>query len=173
VRACREENPDAPALTSIHHRQSEPSDTPDDRPQTGALEFRTGDELRKLRTMDRDERIAYWQHHMARCIKCYGCRDVCPVFVDSECQLEKWAEPGRLPPDAPLYHVARAYYIAARCTNCGFCEDTCPSRLPLRTLVDVIRHEDPDRLFDFVPGLPRTVATRIRRAFPQPKEAPA
>jgi formate hydrogenlyase subunit 6/NADH:ubiquinone oxidoreductase subunit I len=157
VRACREENPETPAMSSIHHRQSEPDgDAPVET---------SGTALKKIRAAGREERIAFWQHHMSRCVKCYGCRDICPVFVESECRLEAWAKPGVVPPDAPLYHLARAYYIAARCTHCGFCEETCPGNLPLRTLVDLVRQEDPEVLFDYVPGLPARTANRIRAAF--------
>jgi len=158
VRACRKENPDAPAMSSVHHVQSEPASAPETRT--------AGTDLIHLRAMGREERIEFWQEAMSRCIKCYGCRDICPVFVESECALHEWARPGRLPPDAPLYHLARAYYIAGRCTHCGFCEETCPGQLPLRTLVDLIRHEDPDEIFDFVPGLPAAAVERIRKAFP-------
>jgi L-lactate utilization protein LutB len=171
VRACRKENPDVPAMSSVHHQQSEPPAKPTE--EAGAAT--AGSDLKRLRGMSREERIAFWERHMARCIKCYGCRDICPVFVEAECVLQDWAKPGRLPPDAPLYHLARAYYIAARCTHCGFCEDTCPGQLPLRTLVDLIRHEDPAGLFEFVPGLPGAAMKRIRAAFPQraKKEATA
>ena len=165
VRACRKENPDTPAMSSVHHEQSEPMADPA-RPEP----VTAGTDLKRLRTMGRDERVAYWQGHMARCIKCYGCRDICPVFVESECRMEAWAKRSRLPPDAPLYHVARAYYIAARCTQCGFCEDTCPGNLPLRTLVDLIRHEDPDELFEFVPGLPEKMVKKLRASFPVRKK---
>ena len=153
VRACRMENAQAPAMGSIHHEQSETA---------AATPVTAGTDLHALQAMNKKQRLAYWEHHMARCIKCYGCRDICPVFVESECELQTWAKPGRLPPDSPLYHLARAFYIATRCTNCGFCEDTCPSRLPLRTLVDLVRHEDPDELFDMVPGLPDSVVRRVR-----------
>jgi heterodisulfide reductase subunit A-like polyferredoxin len=168
VRACVEENPEAPAMSSIHHVQSAPLEAGCEPGPVTA-----GTDLRNLRAMSREDRIEYWQEHMSRCIKCYGCRDICPVFVENECRMEDWATPGRIPPDAPLYHLARAYYISDRCTHCGFCEDTCPGQLPLKTLVDLIRHEDPDELFDFVPGLNPAMTARIRSAFPVRKKEEA
>jgi ferredoxin len=159
VRACREKNAEAPAMSSVHHRQSEaaPGAPPPEQPAAQVL--------RRIRAAAPADRLAFWQHHMARCMKCYGCRDVCPVFVPAECRLEEWARAGRLPPDAPLYHLARAYYIADRCTHCGFCEETCPSELPLRGLVDLVRHEDPENIFAFVPGLDDGQRERVRAAF--------
>ena len=161
VRECVKENPEAPAMSSVHHEQTQPWTA-----DSGSEAATAGTELRRIRAMTQDERSQYWQYHMSKCLKCYGCRDICPVFSGKECRLEDWAKPGHLPPDAPLYHLARAYYISARCTNCGFCEETCPGALPLRTLADLIRHEDPDELFGFVPGLSEELTERLRASFP-------
>jgi heterodisulfide reductase subunit A-like polyferredoxin len=168
ARACEKENPDAPAMSSVFQDQTLGD-------AAGAPTEGAGAELRGLLAMPADDRVDWWRRAMSKCIKCYGCRDICPVFVESECAMEDWATPGRLPPDAPLYHLARAYYIAERCTHCGFCEDTCPSKLPLRALVDVVRHEDRERLFEYVPGASNEVVEKIRNAFParEKEEAPA
>lgn len=169
-RACAKENPDAPAMSSIREDQAQlPT------PSMSVARGNAGAELKKVRAMNQEQRRQYWNYHMAKCMKCYGCRDVCPVFVPSECKMEEWAQPGFLPPDPPLYHLARAYYISQRCTWCGFCEETCPSNLPLRTLVDLIRHEHPDNLFAFVPGLAEEQIAKIRTSFPvrERQEEPA
>ncbi|MFC1504475.1 4Fe-4S dicluster domain-containing protein [Spirochaetota bacterium] len=161
VRSCLEENPDEQAMSSVREEEMK-----SDAPAASAEEKNTSHELRKLLAMNKEERIEYWQHEMSKCIKCYGCRDICPVFVDKECRLEDWAKAGMLPPDAPGYHLARAYYISKRCTHCGFCEETCPGKLPLRTLVDLIRHEEADTIFKYVPGLTEEVIQKIRTSFP-------
>ncbi len=169
-RACAKENPEAPAMSSIREEQAKLPVV-----SMGLAKTTAGAELKKVREMSQEQRLQYWHYHMSKCMKCYGCRDVCPVFVESECKMEEWARPGFLPPDAPLYHLARAYYIAQRCTHCGYCEETCPSNLPLRTLVDLIRHEHPDGLFAFVPGLAEEQAEKIRASFPvrEKEEEPA
>jgi len=160
VRACEKENPEAPAMSSIYARQTQPG-AAEAEPEKKTVAA----ELEKVREMSEQQRHNYWLYHMNKCIKCYGCRDVCPVFVDSECKLEEWATPGHLPP-APLYHIARAYHIAQRCTHCGFCEKTCPSNLPLRILCDLIRHEDPLELFTYVPHASLEQKEKILAAFP-------
>jgi formate hydrogenlyase subunit 6/NADH:ubiquinone oxidoreductase subunit I len=175
VRACVKENPDAPAMSSIRSELLAGNGNgiaggngSGNRRKSGEITGAT--ELKKVLQYDQKQRLEYWQHHMAKCLKCYGCSDICPVFIPEECKIENWAKPGFLPPDAPLYHLARAYYIAERCTHCGFCEETCPTNLPLRALVDLIRHEDPDTLFDFVPGLSPAQEKKIHGAFPARKE---
>ena len=157
VRACVKENSEAPALSSIYKEQTyaEPI-------ESGQITAAT--ELRKLRQMSKEQRLDYWQQQMDKCMKCYGCRDVCPIFIDDECKLEEWITPGQLPP-APLYHLARTYYIAQRCTHCGFCEQTCPGNLPLRMLADLIRHEDSKDLFTFVPDVSEEQKEKICAAF--------
>jgi heterodisulfide reductase subunit A-like polyferredoxin len=165
VRACVKENPEVPAMSSIHDGLTGTNGrTIHPEKITGATE------LNKVLAADKQERIRYWTHHMARCIKCYGCRDVCPVFIDEECRMEDWATPGLLPPDSPIYHLARAYYIAERCTHCGFCEETCPTNLPLRALVDLIRHEDPKDIFEYVPGLDDKQKKKVVASFPARKK---
>jgi len=165
VRACVEENPEKPAMSSIYNEQTLPTLA-----RVEPEQATTAMELRKVRQMSEKQRLDYWQYEMDKCMKCYGCRDICPVFVETECKMEDWAKPGHLPPDAPLYHLARAYYISERCTHCGFCEQTCPSNLPLRTLVGLIRHEDPRELFTFVPGLSEEQKEKICDSFPGRKK---
>jgi heterodisulfide reductase subunit A-like polyferredoxin len=163
ARACEKENPDTPAMSSIYEEQTQPE--PVEKPHEKSV----AEELERVRQMTEPERLEYWKQQMDKCMKCYGCRDVCPVFVDAECRLEDWAVPGDLPP-VPLYHIARAYHIAQRCTHCGFCEHTCPSNLPLRVLVDLIRHEDPNELFTYIPHATEEQKHRILKAFPARKE---
>jgi len=164
-RACEKENPEKSAMTSVYEQQTHAAVAEPDQAHSAA-------ELKKVREMSEQQRREYWAEQMEKCMKCYGCRDVCPVFVDAECRLQDWAVPGHLPP-APLYHIARAYHVAERCTHCGFCEQTCPSNLPLRTLVDLIRHEEPHKLFTFVPNATEKQKTKIIAAFPGRKEGEA
>ncbi|MGD2095107.1 MAG: 4Fe-4S dicluster domain-containing protein [Phycisphaerales bacterium] len=164
VRACEKENPEAPAMNSIYAEQTQPGAI-----ETESRKKSVAAELEKVREMSEKERYEYWWHQMNKCIKCYGCRDVCPIFVDAECKLEEWAVPGDLPP-APLYHIARAYHIAQRCTHCGFCEYTCPSNLPLRILCDLIRHEDPQELFAYIPHASKEHKEKILASFPGRRE---
>ena len=163
-RACVAENKEENAMSSVRSGLLKDNGKTNGKKKTGATE------VNRVLSMTPEGRIEYWQHHMSKCIKCYGCRDICPVFDEEKCRLEDWSQPGVLPPDAPMYHAARAYYIAERCTHCGYCEDTCPSHLPLRALVDLIRHEEPDKLFSYIPDVTEEQVNSLRTAFPQEVE---
>ncbi|HIH64067.1 MAG TPA: formate dehydrogenase [Methanothermobacter thermautotrophicus] len=69
-----------------------------------------------------------------RCIKCYSCREACPICYCEECSLEtrtpEWLEKGKLPP-SPVFHLERMMHMVDSCTNCGQCEELCLAEIPL------------------------------------------
>jgi ferredoxin len=82
------------------------------------------------------ERAAFWREHMQRCIKCYGCRNICPVCICPECRLEdpSFVKPTVLPPSPLPWHLLRALHVAEHCVGCGACGDACPAGIPLPAL---------------------------------------
>ncbi len=92
--------------------------------------------LEPIAQLSDEERFRFWMHHFDRCIKCYGCRNICPMCFCKDCSLEEkeLVEPGALPPDTPIFHLVRAVHMAGRCIDCGLCEEACPANIPLRTL---------------------------------------
>ena len=82
------------------------------------------------------ERFGRWMAEFQKCIKCYGCRNICPVCFCKECSLEhkELIGTGTLPPEVPIFHLVRAVHMAGRCIDCGLCEDACPVDIPLRLL---------------------------------------
>jgi ferredoxin len=103
--------------------------------------------------LPREERWAFWQLQFTKCIKCYGCRDICPVCFCDACSLEDplWVEPGLLVPDFPMYHLIKAMHMTTRCIACRQCETACPAGIPLTVLYDLIR-EDVTELIGYLPG---------------------
>ena len=92
--------------------------------------------LQKIEGMKQDERLSYWQNQFNKCIKCYGCRDVCPMCFCEVCSLEdrNFILTGKIPPENPTFHLSRAVHMVGRCIDCGLCEEACPSNIPVRTL---------------------------------------
>ena len=105
------------------------------------------------------ERREFWQQQFLKCIKCYGCRDICPECFCESCALEDplWVERGVLAPPFPMYHLIRAMHMATRCVACRQCELVCPAHIPLTVLYDLIRR-DVEELVGYVPGADLTVA---------------
>ena len=106
------------------------------------------------REMGVPERLAYWMEHFSRCIRCYGCRNSCPLCVCKECALEREELAGSdcFPPDIPIFHIIRALDMADRCIDCGMCELSCPADIPLRELYREVRRVFSEH-FGYQPGV--------------------
>jgi formate dehydrogenase (coenzyme F420) beta subunit len=100
------------------------------------LGFEFGAETGDVETLEPGLRFTRWMYEFAKCIKCYGCRNICPVCFCKECSLDDpdLLGTGSLPPEVPLFHLVRAVHMAGRCVDCGLCEDACPAEIPLRLL---------------------------------------
>jgi len=97
--------------------------------------------------------LSFWIEKFSRCIKCYGCRNICPLCFCNNCTLEEefLVRKGLLPLDYPIFHLIRAYHLAGRCIDCGLCEETCPAEIPLRKLYKEINKKF-YRIFGYKPG---------------------
>jgi len=89
-----------------------------------------------------------------KCIKCYGCREACPICFCRECSIESesvnWVPKGEIPP-SPMFHFVRMLHMVDSCTNCGQCEEVCPAEIPLARIFHKINVELQD-VFDYHPG---------------------
>ena len=78
--------------------------------------------------------FSLYDEEFEKCIKCFGCRNACPICYCQECTLEsgapEWVDKGKIPP-SPLFHLERLIHMVESCTNCGQCEDVCPMDIPL------------------------------------------
>jgi formate dehydrogenase (coenzyme F420) beta subunit len=99
-------------------------------------------------------RLDFWMENFSRCIKCMGCRNVCPMCYCVECALDNpdIVGPDSKPPDIPIFHLIRAADMADRCVDCGMCEAICPARIPLRQLYRQARAAVKEA-FDYDPGV--------------------
>jgi ferredoxin len=84
------------------------------------------------------ERLAYWKAELARCVKCYACREVCPMCYCNKCLVDK-NRPTAIDTSATLkgnfaWQIARAFHQAGRCVGCDECTRACPAGINLRLL---------------------------------------
>lgn len=109
--------------------------------------------LEEVEAYDQQERFTRWIYEFQKCIKCYGCRNICPVCFCKECSLEHddLINTGDLPPEIPIFHLVRAVHMAGRCIDCGLCEDACPVDIPLRLLYKKVNEIVVD-VFDYQTG---------------------
>jgi ferredoxin len=126
--------------------------------------------------MDPQQRWEYFENLLAPCIRCYACRNACPLCYCPTCFVDEsrpqWVGKSQNPVDVRTFHFLRAYHCAGRCTDCGACERACPVGINMRVFtkklekdcfenfgweaglstdvrppLDVYRPEDPD---DFI-----------------------
>ncbi len=97
------------------------------------------DEVARLEKMTPDERFAFWQNELSRCIRCNACRDVCPACTCEKCVFGNPASgvENKVAANSfeeKMFHIIRAFHVAGRCTDCGECSRVCPQNIPLHLL---------------------------------------
>jgi formate dehydrogenase subunit beta len=116
-----------------------------------------------LEQMDNDERFNYWLGQFSKCIKCYGCRDACPICYCKDCFLEAdrgFIPPGEIPPDV-MFPMIRITHVMDSCVNCGQCQDACTMELPLSRLIFLLSKKV-DAIFKYEPGMDVTKLPPLR-----------
>ena len=97
------------------------------------------DEVEQIERMTPDERYAFWQGELSRCIRCNACRDVCPACTCEKCVFDnpQSGVENKAPAtsfEEQMFHIIRAFHVAGRCTDCGECSRVCPQHIPLHLL---------------------------------------
>ncbi len=115
--------------------------------------------VESFEALDREERFAWFRHEAERCIRCYACREACPMCYCTECFVDhnppRWTESSISPAGMHGWHIIRAFHQAGRCTSCGACERACPMDIKMTYLTDKL-NEDMLRLYHFEAGMDDT-----------------
>jgi formate dehydrogenase subunit beta len=112
-----------------------------------------------FKSMDLEQRFAYWTGQFAQCIKCFGCRDACPICYCKVCWLEAergYVPGGEIPPHV-MWPMVRVAHVMDSCVNCGQCQDACSMNLPLSRLIFMLNREIAT-IFHYEPGMDLGVA---------------
>ena len=87
-------------------------------------------------------------------MKCYGCREACPLCFCDDCCLEaegpEWV-PGGYTPAAPFFHLTRMVHMVDSCTNCGQCTEVCPCEIPVAKVWSTVNNKIRD-VYGYLPG---------------------
>ncbi|MBN1814956.1 MAG: Coenzyme F420 hydrogenase/dehydrogenase, beta subunit C-terminal domain [Anaerolineae bacterium] len=107
-----------------------------------------------FKEMSLEQRFRYWTGQFSQCIKCFGCRDACPICYCQVCWLEAergYVQGGEIPPHL-MWPMVRVAHVMDSCVNCGQCQDACSMNLPLTRLILMLNREIAG-VFKYEPGM--------------------
>jgi coenzyme F420-reducing hydrogenase delta subunit/ferredoxin len=91
-----------------------------------------------LESLPAADRWAFWQAEFARCLRCYGCRAVCPMCYCAVCVADKnrpqWIPTSIDAKGNTAWNLTRALHQVGRCGGCDECARVCPADLHLDLL---------------------------------------
>jgi len=129
--------------------------------------------LDQLSLMTPDQRLEYWKEEFARCVKCYACRQNCPLCYCEVCIADK-NRPTRIDTSATLkgnfaWNILRAFHLAGRCVGCSACANACTAGIDL-DLLNLPLAKVAEENFQFRSGMERNIEPLIGTFSPDDQE---
>ena len=94
--------------------------------------------IAKLEAMTQGERRAFWEQELSKCVRCYACRQACPMGYCKQCMAyqgqPQWVNPSPTLEGNKSWQIMRVLHQAGRCADCMECERACPESIPLGLL---------------------------------------
>jgi ferredoxin len=113
-------------------------------------------DVRAVEAMSPEQRWKYFADLLAPCVRCYACRNACPLCYCPTCFVDEsrpqWVGKSLDESDVRTFHFLRAYHCAGRCTDCGSCERSCPVGINMRVFTKKLEKDCLD-LFGWEAGL--------------------
>ena len=103
-------------------------------------------DLEEMEERSLQERMEYWKQELDRCIRCYACRNACPLCVCQDHCIAQTRDPNWLRQEDTvreklMFQMIHAMHLAGRCTECGECERACPMGIPVFTFKRQLNRE--------------------------------
>jgi L-lactate utilization protein LutB len=113
-------------------------------------------DVKAIENKSPDEKRRFFTQLISSCIRCYACRNACPLCYCPTCFVDEsrpqWVGKSSDPVDTMTFHFLRAYHCAGRCTDCGACERVCPVGISMRQFTKKL-NKDAFDLFGWEAGI--------------------
>ncbi len=110
----------------------------------------------QIQALDIDARWQHFEQLTRNCIRCYACKNACPLCYCPTCFVDEsgpqWVGKGQNKTDVNTFHFLRAFHCAGRCTDCGACVEACPMDINVREFTRKL-NKDALELFGWEAGL--------------------
>ncbi|MBU4149526.1 MAG: 4Fe-4S ferredoxin, partial [Candidatus Omnitrophica bacterium] len=112
---CKGCKPATPTIYDVLIKEEEKKQAP-------RLEQDPYESVRKLETKSIEEKFKFWQEEFSRCIRCYACRQICPMCYCPRCVADQtmpsWFSKASSLQGNFSWNVNRAMHLAGRCIDC-------------------------------------------------------